>query len=69
MSDIIRECVKDLKVIRSSVTSEWKELGVNDDRDTAGRSSIEQLLAYEQIRQLASRYAVTLNHRDLDALA
>lgn len=51
------------------MTSEWKELGVNDDRDTAGRSSIEQLLAYEQIRQLASRYAVTLNHRDLDALA
>ena len=30
--------------------------------------SVEWLVACEQIRQLASRYAVTMNHRDLDAL-
>lgn len=30
--------------------------------------SHEWLVACEQIRQLASRYAVTMNHRDLDAL-
>lgn len=28
----------------------------------------DELVAYEQIRQLASRYAVSMNHRDLDAL-
>ncbi|WP_217439310.1 nuclear transport factor 2 family protein [Nocardia barduliensis] len=31
-------------------------------------TEIEQLLAYEQIRQLASRYALAVNMRDLDAL-
>lgn len=30
---------------------------------------IDTLFAYEQIRQLASRYAVYLNHRELDRLA
>ena len=34
----------------------------------AGMSAVEQLLAYEQIRQLASRYALAVNLRDLDAL-
>jgi ketosteroid isomerase-like protein len=34
----------------------------------AGVSEVEQLLAYEQIRQLASRYALAVNMRDLDAL-
>jgi hypothetical protein len=34
----------------------------------AGMSDVEQLLAYEQIRQLASRYALAVNLRDLDAL-
>jgi ketosteroid isomerase-like protein len=31
-------------------------------------SALEQLLAYEQIRQLAARYALAVNMRDLDAL-
>ncbi len=31
-------------------------------------SDVEQLVAYEQIRQLASRYALAVNLRDLDAL-
>lgn len=31
--------------------------------------ALAELLAMEQIRQLASRYAVYLNHRDLDRLA
>lgn len=31
-------------------------------------STLDQLLAYEQIRQLASRYALAVNMRDLDAL-
>src|SRR3954466_7134934 len=33
-----------------------------------GMSDLEQLLAYEQIRQLANRYALAVNMRDLDAL-
>lgn len=33
-----------------------------------GMSPLDQLLAYEQIRQLASRYALAVNMRDLDAL-
>jgi len=32
-------------------------------------SAIRQLLAYEQIRQLAYRYALCLDSRDLDGLA
>jgi ketosteroid isomerase-like protein len=32
-------------------------------------NEIQQLLAYEQIRQLASRYAVATDRRDIDALA
>jgi hypothetical protein len=31
-------------------------------------STVDQLLAYEQIRQLTSRYALAVNMRDLDAL-
>ena len=31
-------------------------------------STLDQLLAYEQIRQLASRYALAVNQRDLDSL-
>jgi hypothetical protein len=31
-------------------------------------SALDQLLAYEQIRQLAHRYALAVNMRDLDAL-
>jgi ketosteroid isomerase-like protein len=31
-------------------------------------SELEQLFAYEQIRQLASRYALAVNMRDFDAL-
>jgi ketosteroid isomerase-like protein len=31
-------------------------------------SSLDQLLAYEEIRQLANRYALAVNMRDLDAL-
>src|SRR5437763_10438164 len=31
-------------------------------------SELAQLLAYEQIRQLANRYALAVNMRDLDAL-
>jgi ketosteroid isomerase-like protein len=34
----------------------------------AGVSTIDQLIAYEQIRQLAARYALAVNLRDLDAL-
>jgi ketosteroid isomerase-like protein len=34
----------------------------------AGMSDLDQLLAYEHIRQLASRYALAVNMRDLDAL-
>src|SRR5947209_11061285 len=33
-----------------------------------GMSAVDQLLAYEQIRQLAHRYALAVNMRDLDAL-
>lgn len=33
-----------------------------------GMSPLDQLLAYEQIRQLANRYALAVNMRDLDAL-
>lgn len=33
-----------------------------------GMSSLDQLLAYEHIRQLANRYALAVNMRDLDAL-
>lgn len=33
-----------------------------------GMSVVDQLLAYEQIRQLANRYALAVNTRDLDAL-
>ncbi|QTI70917.1 nuclear transport factor 2 family protein [Gordonia polyisoprenivorans] len=33
-----------------------------------GLSALDQLLAYEQIRQLANRYALAVNMRDLDAL-
>jgi ketosteroid isomerase-like protein len=33
-----------------------------------GVSEVEQLLAYEQNCQLASRYALAVNMRDLDAL-
>jgi len=33
-----------------------------------GMSSLDQLLAYEQIRQLAHRYALAVNMRDLDSL-
>lgn len=32
-------------------------------------SDVERLLAYEEIRQLASRYAVATDRRDVDALA
>jgi uncharacterized protein (TIGR02246 family) len=32
-------------------------------------SDVEQLMAYEQIRQLASRYAVATDRRDIDTLA
>jgi hypothetical protein len=32
------------------------------------KHQIERLLAYEEIRQLASRYAVAMDSRDLDAL-
>lgn len=35
-------------------------------RDT---NPVDWLIASEEIRQLASRYAIALNHRDLDALA
>ena len=31
-------------------------------------AKVERLLAYEQIRQLASHYAVAVDSRDLDAL-
>jgi ketosteroid isomerase-like protein len=34
----------------------------------AGMSQLDQLLAYEQIRQLAARYALAINQRDLDGL-
>lgn len=34
----------------------------------AGMSVVEQLLGYEQIRQLAARYALAINLRDFDAL-
>ncbi len=40
-------------------------LGVTSLRDT---NPAEWLIACEEIRQLASRYAVALNHRNLDAL-
>jgi hypothetical protein len=33
-----------------------------------GMRVLDQLLAYEQIRQLAARYALAVNMRDLDAL-
>jgi ketosteroid isomerase-like protein len=33
-----------------------------------GMSEVEQLVAYEQIRQLAARYALAVNLRDVDAL-
>ena len=33
-----------------------------------GMSAVDQLLAYEEIRQLANRYALAVNMRDLDAL-
>jgi ketosteroid isomerase-like protein len=33
-----------------------------------GMSEVEQLVAFEQIRQLAARYALAVNLRDLDAL-
>jgi ketosteroid isomerase-like protein len=33
-----------------------------------GMSDLDQLLAYEHIRQLANRYALAVNMRDLDAL-
>src|SRR5690242_11298450 len=33
-----------------------------------GLSGLDQLLAYEHIRQLAHRYALAVNMRDLDAL-
>jgi hypothetical protein len=35
---------------------------------SADVGSVEWLVACEQIRQLASRYAVAMNHRDLDTL-
>ena len=31
-------------------------------------SDVERLLAYEEIRQLVSRYAVATDRRDIDAL-
>lgn len=34
----------------------------------SGMSELDQLLAHEQIRQLAHRYALAVNMRDLDAL-
>lgn len=34
----------------------------------AGMSDVEQLLAYEEIRQLAARYALAVTRADLDAL-
>ena len=34
----------------------------------AGLSALERLVAYEEIRQLANRYALAVNLRDLDAL-
>jgi ketosteroid isomerase-like protein len=36
--------------------------------ERSGPVDVEQLLAYEQIRQLASRYALALDSRDLDSL-
>jgi len=33
-----------------------------------GMSTVERLLAYEEIRQLVNRYALAVNMRDLDAL-
>jgi ketosteroid isomerase-like protein len=33
-----------------------------------GMSELEQLLAYEHIRQLANRYALAINMRDMDAV-
>src|SRR3954454_6509575 len=33
-----------------------------------GMSALDQLLAYEHIRQLANRYALAINMRDLDAV-
>lgn len=33
-----------------------------------GMSDVERLLAYEEIRQLAARYALAMDSRDLDAL-
>jgi hypothetical protein len=32
-------------------------------------SDVERLLAYEEIRQLAARYALAVDRRDVDALA
>jgi len=37
--------------------------------DSAGSNDTARLLAYEQIRQLASRYAIATDRRDIDALA
>ncbi len=34
----------------------------------AGMSELEQLLAYEEIRQLVARYALAIDSRDLDAV-
>ena len=43
---------------------------VSDASDPSGPSGdVERLLAYEEIRQLASRYAIHLDARNLDALA
>jgi hypothetical protein len=55
--------------------SEWTTPSARAARSSALRqpapaemSDLEQLLAYEQIRQLASRYALAVNMRDYDAL-
>src|SRR5262249_40565635 len=54
--------------VRESAVSDSRRFGARRPPAPADMTDLERLLAYEEIRQLAARYALAVDARDLDAL-